>query len=174
MRLNDMSRLGVSLVGFVVAVLLFGGCGSDDELIGIQMPYRYQFDVPAGLNPLNTHFFERSGLITNASLLLGNNEINRIIPYTARLTSLDNVDFGFIREIEVRVKDPDNPGLEIPVFYREELPQNTGRNIDLIATQANITDILNKPSIDVIVEFRLYSSTGQSFQTDLQLSFLAQ
>lgn len=169
-----MCRLGISFVGLIVGVLLFGGCGPDDDLIGIQMPYRYQFDVPAGLNPLNTHFFERSGLVTNASALLGNNEVGRIIPYTASLTSLDNVDFGFIREIEVRVKDPDNPGLEIPVFYREELPQNTGRNINLIATQANITNILNKPSIDVIVEFKLYSTSGQTFQTDLQLSFIAQ
>ena len=169
-----MNRLGSVIVGVIVSLFLLSGCGSDDELIGIQMPYRYQFDVPAGLNPLNTHFFERIGLVTNATSLIGNNEVDRIIPYTARLTSLDNVDFGFIREIEVRVKDPDNPGLEIPVFYREELPQNTGRNIDLIAIQTNIGNILNKPSVDVIVEFKLYSTSGQTFQSDLQLSFLAQ
>jgi len=169
-----MRRLSFFLIGLVVGILLLVGCGPDDDLIGIQMPYRYQFDVPAGLNPLNTHFFERNGLLTNASALLGSNEVGRIIPYTASLSSLDNVDFGFIREIEVRVKDPDNPGLEIPVFYREELPQNTGRNINLIATQADVTNILNKPSIGVIVEFKLYSTSGQTFQTDLQLSFLAQ
>ncbi len=158
----------------LVTILLLAGCGPDDDLIGIQMPYRYQFDVPAGLNPLNTHFFERSGILTNASSLIGNDEVNRIIPYRARLTSLDNIDFSFIREIEVRVKDPDNPGLEIPAFYREELPFNTGRSIDLIATQANITDILSQPFIDVVVEFKLYSTTGQTFETDLQLTFLAQ
>lgn len=169
-----MNRFGSAVLGIILSLLMLGSCGSDNELIGIQMPYRYQFDVPAGLNPLNTHFFERTGLITNASSLIGNNTIERIIPYTARLTSLDNVDFGFIREIEVRVKDPDNPGLEIPVFYREELPQNTGRNIDLIAIQTNIGNILNKPSVDVIVEFKLYSTSGQTFQSDLQLSFLAQ
>jgi len=139
-----------------------------------KMPYRYQFDVPAGLNPLNTHFFRRSGLTTNASAILGASEVNRIIPYTARLTSLDNVDFGFIREIEVRVEDPENPGLEIPIFYREELPANTGRTVDLIATQGNVTDILDNPSVNVIVEFKLYSTSGQTFQSDIQLSFLAQ
>lgn len=169
-----MFRTGTSIIGLIAGLLFFAGCGGDDDLIGIQMPYRYQFDVPAGLNPLNTHFFRRSGIVTNASALLGASEIDRIIPYTARLTSLDNVDFGFVREIEVRVIDPDNPNLEIPVFYREELPQNTGRTINLIAVQTDISDILKKPFIDVIVEVRLYSTSGQTFQTDLELSFLAQ
>ena len=169
-----MYKIGSLIVGVILTLLLLSGCGKDDDLTGIQMPYRYQFDVPAGLNPLNTHFFRRAGIITNASTLIGSADVNRIIPFQARLTSLDNVEFGFIREIEVRVLDPDNPGLEIPIFYREELPQNTGRNIDLIATQANVTDILNKPSVDVIVEFKLYSTSGQTFQSDLQLSFLAQ
>ena len=151
------------------------GCSKGDNLTGIQMPYRYQFDVPAGLNPLNTHFFERSQMLTNADNLIGSvDDINRIIPYQARLTSLDNVDFAFVREIEVRVKDRENPGIEIPVFYREEIPANIGRSIDLIATQANVTDILSLVDYNIIVEMRLWSTTGQSFESDLQLSFLAQ
>lgn len=156
-------------------IVLFNGCGKSDDLVGIQMPYRYQFDVPAGLNPLNTHFFERKGLMTNVDQIIGNNgDLERIIPYRARLTSLDNVDFGFIREIEIRVIDPQNPNLEIPAFYREEIPNNIGQTIDLIATQANITEILMKPSINVIVEFKLYGTSSQTFQTDVQLTFLAQ
>jgi len=166
-------RIFISVMTFGLFLLI--SCSKGDNLTGVQMPYRYQFDVPAGLNPLNTHFFKRNGVITNASNLLGDlDNVDRIIPYQARLTSLDNVDFAFVREIEVRVVDRDNPGLEIPVFYREEIPQNIGLSVDLIATQADVTDILSLDDYNVIVEMKLYSTTGQTFQSDLQLSFLAQ
>lgn len=158
-----------------LAMLSLYSCSRGDDLTGIEMPYRYQFDVPAGLNPLNTHFFERSGILTNAQNIIGSiDDINRIIPYRASLTSLDNVDYAFIREVEVRVRHRDNPGLEIPVFYREEIPANIGGRIDLIATQANVTDILSLDDYNVIVEFKLYSTSGQTFESDLQISFLAQ
>lgn len=163
---------------FTVSLMFFfmlSGCNKNDDLTGVQMSYRYQFEVPAGLNPLNTHFFERSGMLTNASNLLGDvDAINRIIPYQARITSLDNIDFAFVQEIEVRVKDPDNPGLEIPAFYREEVPNNAGRTIDLIATQADVTNIINRDQYNIIVELRLKGTTGITFESDIQLSFLAQ
>jgi len=170
-----MSR--IRIVSFVLTASLFllMGCSKSDDLTGIQMPYRYQFDVPAGLNPLNTHFFQRSGMLTNANNLLGaSDNVDRIIPFQARLTSLDNVDFAFVREIEIRVVHRDNPGLEIPVFYREEIPRNIGTSVDLIPTQADVTDILGADAYDIIVEFRLWSTSGQTFQSDVQLSFLAQ
>ncbi|MBT8219421.1 MAG: hypothetical protein KJP00_06340 [Bacteroidia bacterium] len=158
---------------FITGILLFGGCSKDEDLVGVQMPYIADIFVPAGLNPLNTHYFEVNGLVTNAGALLGQNDINKIIPLEARMSTLDNVSFAFVREVEVFISDTSNPNLDINVFYREEIPPNTGSEIRMIATQAEITDILKKDRFNFTIRFELFNTTDRSFDARIEFAFLA-
>lgn len=161
----------VAALGFLGSIY---SCSRDDAFVGIEMPYRYQFDFPAGLNSLNTHFFVRNNLPTNASNILGPDGAERIIPLQARLTSNDNINWAFVREVEVQISDPNNPGLKIPVFFREEIPQNIGNGIDLIPTLTDVTDLMQLDAVDVTFEIRLWVTSSFTFTADAFITFGAQ
>ena len=99
---------------FVLLVLALSitSCTEEAETL-FEMDYRLDYNIAAGLNTFETHFFELSNIPTNATnLLQANNltdgEIEAILPKSARLSTVFlTEDLDFIREVSVRLINTD-------------------------------------------------------------------
>lgn len=139
------------LVG--ICFLLFG-CGNNDENLLFEMPYRVEFEIPAGLNTIDDHFFEINNIPTNADSIFSfygvdKDAVFRIDPGIAELSTIfSNVNYGFIQEAAIEIFNDDNPvGKE--VFFRIQIPQNIGSRMDMAATLVDAQEFLKQDNFNI-------------------------
>lgn len=156
--------------------ILFYGCG--DNGVGFDMSYRQDFEIPAGLNTFDTHVFELRNIPTNKDAFLSANSVTEanitdITPREARLSiNFGDEDFYFIREIVIEIFTQDNiTGKEI--FFRENVPLNTGRRIDIIPSLPQVTEILTGDRFSVRVEMLFRDISPTFIDARLEMIFLA-
>jgi len=156
--------------------ILFSTCKGDG--LGFNMTYQRDFEIPAGLGVFDTHVFELNGIPTNKAAFLstsGANEsdITAILPREAELSiNFANVDFVFVGEVIVEIfNQEDFVGTE--VFYRDEIPLNTGRAITLFASLPEIGRYLTGDEFNIRVELRLRDISPQFLDARLDFQFFA-
>jgi len=148
--------------------ILFSNCKGDG--LGFNMTYQRDFEIPAGLGVFDTHVFELNGIPTNKAAFLsttGANEsdITAILPKEAELSiNFADVDFVFVGEVVVEIfTREDNAGTEI--FFRDEIPLNTGRTITLFPSLPEIGRHLTGDEFNIRIELRLRDITPQFIET---------
>ena len=101
------------------------------------------------------------------------NDITAILPKEAELSiNFANVDFVFVGEVIVEIfTREDNVGVE--VFYRDEIPLNTGRRITLFPSLPEISNYLAADEFNIRVELRLRDISPQFLETRLDFQFFA-
>jgi len=138
-------------------IFLLSNC-KDEEPVLFTMAYQESFEIPAGLPTIDNHHFVLTNIATNkASLFSGNNvtdeDIVTINPESCRLTSVLNSEYGFLFNVSVRMYT-DNPSAYKEIFYRDNVPTNTGGQLDLIPTLVNVRDFLVEETftVEVVLE----------------------
>ena len=157
--------------------ILFSTCGNDAT--GFLMQYQRDFEIRAGLGVFDIHVFELNGIPTNKEAFFTANgvlesDITQIIPQNAALSiNFDNVEFGFVRTVIVEIFTRDElRGREI--FFREELPQNIGTQIDLIPSLPDVKDLLTQDEFNVRIELQLRDISPQFIETRFDFEFFAE
>jgi hypothetical protein len=93
----------------LLTVLLAFGCRQDQgERLFLLSYLPQEFVIPAGYSPFQTLVFSYENLPTNYQLFLSQSivsdaDVLAIVPNFATITSLDNLDFGFLNAVSVRV-----------------------------------------------------------------------
>lgn len=156
--------------------IIFSACKGDG--LGFNMTYQRDFEIPAGLGVFDTHVFELNGIPTNKAAFLSTSgasesDITTILPKEAELSiNFANVDFVFVGEVVVEIfTRADNIGTEI--FYRDEIPLNTGRAITLFPSLPEIGQYLTGDEFNIRVELRLRDISPQFLDTRLDFQFFA-
>lgn len=176
--MNDFKHISnwCKIALFLAIPILFSNCKG--EGLGFTMTYQRDFEIAAGLGVFDTHVFELNGIPTNKAAFLSTNDaqesdITGIIPRKAELSiNFADVDFIFVQEVIVEIFNRDNlQGKEI--FYRENIPQNTGFRIDLIPSLPEISEFLMDDEFNIRVEMRLRDISPQFIDTRLDFQFFA-
>ena len=159
---------------YLCCPVLFFSCG--DNSPSINMTYQQDFEIPAGLNTFDTHIFEINNIPTNkAAFFTGNGidetDITEIAPIEGELrVSFGQEDLFFVREVVVEIFTRDNPtGKEI--YFREQVPLNTGQSILLIPSLPKVTDILTEDQFSVRVELLFRDITPSFVEARLNMTF---
>jgi len=158
-----------------VMMLLLAGCKKDQRTELFEMPYFVDFELQAGLNTLETHFYRT---VRQSSFEEQLNALGRpasdIVSITPKFASLSTVfgdqDLDFIRQVFIRVydtSDPENVNLE--AFYLDPVPPNTRKVIRPFPGLANVLNIASLPYFGVEVGISLWEITPRSF--DMRLEF---
>lgn len=147
--------------------LLFWQCQKDDLVVAFRMEYpNLTFDIPAGLNTLDSHFFILRSIPTNKNFFFGNNDeasIVEITPSFARIVGLQSnlADYGFINEIVVRIcQDNEVNQTNVvekcrrEIFFREGIPLNVGNRVDLLPNSNNLKAELTEETFTVVLVLR--------------------
>ncbi|MEM9917469.1 MAG: hypothetical protein AAF990_05200 [Bacteroidota bacterium] len=157
----------------MLTAVLIAGCTKRDENILFNIPYQVEFEIPAGLNTLETHVFEIFNIPTRIDTLLANfnidpNDLQSINPKESQMeVTLNGLDYSFIREMSVQLFDKDDPDVDVEIFFHPQVPFNTGSRLPLIPSLSNAQDFLLKESINLRVEFQLREFSPQFIPTRL-------
>lgn len=166
-----------------LGLLLFYGCDDDELDAAFVMNYpNLEFEIPAGLNTVESHFFVIRNIPTNRESFFGNfspEDISAIIPASARLVSLDggNVDYDFALEISVRLCTTEDGTEDCrfnEIFYRDPVPENVGSEVGMIPNEQNVADFLTQDQFTVAVVLRRLVRPPVTFvRTRLEMRFEA-
>lgn len=166
----------VKIAMFVALPLLFSACKGDG--LGFTMTYQQDFEIQAGLGVFDTHVFLIPDIPTNMAAFLSTNDANEnditaIIPREAELSvNFANIDFAFIQEVVVEIYSDENQrGREI--FYRENVPLNTGIRIALIPSLPDIQEFLMADDFNIRIELRLREFSPSFIETRFDFQFFA-
>jgi len=159
----------------IIAMLMSFSCKKNDQFL-MEMPYIETFSVNAGLNSLETWFFNIKDIRSNRADLLNANgidesEITKINPGRAKLLNvLGGNDYENIEKISIHIFK-DDPKKAKEIFYRDNVPTNTGSELELIATLVDLNDIaIDDFNIYVKIKFR--NPPAVSFESRVEFSFL--
>ena len=159
-------------------LFLLSACEKEREFV-FEIPFVREFDIPPGLNPNLTHFFEfrvdgfqdrldeqlaQSGLSRQDSLLIN--------PRFARLEAIfPDGNYRFAQRVIVTILDNNN-AREREVYFREDVPFNTGRAIDLVGSLSNVTTYLLDNSFILRVAIDPREFTPILIPTRMNFSFV--
>lgn len=157
-------------------MLLLSGCKTDQRTELFEMPFQVDFELQAGLNTLETHFYRTSGIPSNFTQLL--NETGRpasdVVSITPKYAQLSTVfgdeDLDFIRQVFVRIYDLSDPNnINTEIFYLDPVPPNTRKTIRPFPGLANVRDIASQQTFGIEIGISLWEVTPKTF--DMRLEF---
>jgi len=115
---------------------------------------------------------------TNMDAFLINNDadVNDITGIIAREAELSvnfaNIDFAFIREVVVEIySDDDIQGKEI--FFREDVPLNTGIRLQLLPSLPDVHEFLMDDDFNIRIELKLRDFSPTFIETRFDFQFFA-
>ncbi len=157
-------------------VLLFSSCRNDRRHELFVLPYMVDFELQAGLNTFETHFFRKYQILSQYQVQLDANgrqdsDVISITPkYAALSTVFEDDNLDFIRQVFVRVFDPADPdNVNSEVFYLDPVPSNTRKVIHPFPGLADVKRITSLPVFGVEVGISLWKITPKSY--DMRLEF---
>lgn len=168
-------HIGLLLMALVVIGMPFG-CNKDETPALFDMVYVMNFELPAALNTIQTHFVEFDKVPTNIEAYLADHgltaaDIGRIEPYDAQLeVVLAPESLAYFQEIFVELLDG-NTRLEC--FYTPNVPFNTGTQVIMVGTLADFKPWLTQSAMNLRMGFRLREPSPTSLNFILRLTFKA-
>jgi len=164
-------------VGIFLLTLSSLGCHKDNRVELFKMTQVMDFEIKAGLNTLETHFFLQPAANSayEAQLELSGFDDDLVASIEPKFSQLSTVfkdaDLDFIRLIEVRVVDPFDPEFQREVFYLDPVPPNTKNIIRPFPGLNDVREIVSRPTygIEVRIVFRFAPPT--SYDMRLQMDF---
>ncbi len=161
---------------FAVVALLLGAC-KKEEISLFDMVYRKDFSIQAGLSTIDNHHFRLTNIPSNSDTLFTVHsvtleDITSITPKSARLTAIfANVDYSFLFNVSVRIFK-DDPDVYREIFYRDNVPANTGDFLDLIPTLVDVKEYMKDEKINIdVVLIRPRTTPSAFIETRLDFSF---
>jgi hypothetical protein len=154
---------------------LFGACSK--SVPGFDMPYRRTLDLPIGLNPFALHNFEFKDIATDTAVLFKANnvtatQITAIEPKNMTIRGLFvAANYGFLEKVEVRISTATLS--EQIIFFRDQIPFNTGEKLDLIPNNVDVKPYLMTGKFTIRLILTLRDSPPKTFETEVPMTFFA-
>ncbi|MBK8489880.1 MAG: hypothetical protein IPL49_02985 [Saprospirales bacterium] len=155
-------------------------CNKNNDTILLDIPFQnLDFTIQAGLNPVDTWYFNMDHVPTNALALFAANGIdtagvNSITPNTGRLTSVfGDANYKFLYEIAVYLCEEGNqaPKCGKEIFYRFPLPNDPGPFVDVIPNPVELKQLMLQQKVNVQVMLRFISPPPTFIESRLELDF---
>jgi len=162
----------------ILVVLLSLSCNNNNDDRLFEMPLRdVNFDLPAGLNTLDAHYFEIKNIPTNTIDVFNTfganiNNITAIEPGKATLINLFGASgFNFCGEIAVRMFS-DNIETRTEIFYLDPVQVDAGPTVNLIPSDVDLTEYLKEETVHIEIKFgRMRTPSPESMEVRLELDF---
>lgn len=135
------------------------------------------FDVPAGLDFIDAHFFVLTELQTFYSNIIAQEDVPdgatiSVVPERAVITSLfGDVDFDFVERVSVRIFTNDNVDDKPEAFYIEFIPNTVDGELELIPTSFNALKFLKGGLVNAEVKFVFRRTTPQLMNLRILMDF---
>ena len=160
-----------------LTIILLTDCNKNDPDVKFEMVYEREFSIPAGLNVFETHYFPISN-VSIGSYFSANNvmasDLVAINPGSARLSTKFSglAEYDFIRDVSIVIFTDDETNFK-EVFWRPNVPLNTGEDLDVFATLVDAKQYFQNTRFNLFVKLNLQAVPQQTVETRFTFSFLA-
>lgn len=157
-----------------VLPLFISNCKKEDPIL-FEMVYVADFTIPAGINPVDAHFFHIKNIPVGTYLSARNLTADQLNSITSREGTFVNIfsgtaSYDFIREVSIRIyTDDENDWKEI--FWHFNVPLDTGDVLGLPASLENVKEYLNGSTFNIIIKLNLRGAPLQNIDSQFQFSF---
>lgn len=161
----------------LVIILLLGACRDEvgESLFEMNYPPK-SFTLAAGTNTFASAVVAVSNIPTNYPNFLSTSgystaDVNKIVPNSARLVSVDGLDVGFLSEVSVRIcpNSQQNCSIADEAFYIDDLYR---RNISTINLQPGLGNFKNVLSSGLYkLEVVLFLGEISPYSVDFRLEY---
>ena len=165
---------------FIALLILISACRNDNRERIFELFYpNFNFTIPAGQSPFLPYALGIRGVNTNIDFYLDENStdtalINEITPISARLTSIDGLDYNFLHSVSVRIcEDTEAPCRDADeVFYIENLQEyRPDDQINLLPGIRNAKKDLIREEYRLEILFFLAFTPSFDYETRLDMTF---
>ena len=165
------------LFPFFLALVLLSGCNKNDQDVKFEMAYERNFTIPAGLNTFQTHYIYLRDIPIGTYLSNNNvqaSDLMAINPGAARLSTIFTglTDYSFIRDVSIKIFTDDETNAR-EIFWRPDIPLNTGEDLDVFATLIDAKQFLGNTKFNVFIKLNIRAVPQQTIDTKFRFSFLA-
>jgi len=163
----------------ILSVLGNLSCNDDNGNVVRILPYTVSWEIPAGLNNFDTHFFEFSNIDNRKDEFFGGDlalsEIQNIRARRADLLLVgNNVSFNEVRSVEVWVYGIEDEEKDYEVFYTLDLRNQSGRQaISLIPSLSNIIDLYQEDAFRLEVRVNFWTVSSINLPVRMEWEFEA-
>ena len=166
---------------FVLSTIMLTNWHCSNKIEGFDMVYRAKFprDIPSSVSTLLSHNFVIENISSNATDFYASHnvtdaEVLKIIPKSARILAVFNdADFIFVNRVYVYVYPVGEPNKKTEVFYREDIPLNTGAAINLTGGVADVKKIVGTDNFTMEVRLDVRGQPSRNIETAIDFSFYA-
>ncbi len=146
-------------------------------------PVRYEvglsadFDIPSGLNTVETHYF----LIRNIPVLYKFNAdrngvdtstiVNVLASRGLMRSVFSDADYNFISRVQVYAVSRRDPTLKREMYYLDFVPNNTGRELKMLSSTTQLREILGEEFIDLEVRLNFRTITTSRLSTRIEFGY---
>jgi hypothetical protein len=170
-------KIQIVMFFIIVGLLSNSGC-SDNDREFISQEITETFQVPAGLNVIESHYFKLNGVFLFYKNKLSNNGLNTDNPreVAALRASISNkfgnVDLSVIESISIFAVKKGNRTDRVEIFYNEAIPFVSTNEIRLLANISNFYPYIYDDSIDLEVRLKFRGFLQQPVQAVLNFEYL--
>jgi hypothetical protein len=153
--------------------LLFSNCKKEEPIL-FEMVYAEDFTIPAGLNPVDAHYFRIKNISVGTYLSsrgLSADEMNSITPREGSFVNIfaGSATYNFLREVSIRIyTDDENDWKEL--FWHFNVPEDSGDNLALPASLEDVKEYFNGSTFNVEIKLNLRGTPIQNIDTQLRFS----
>ncbi len=159
----------------VLLSLNMSSCTKDNGRHLFDTEIEVNFDIPAGLNNLETHYFNIKNIPSfyeekKSIYGVSDDDILKSLANRASIIPrFQEVDYGFIRDISIKLYDDEYPRSE--AFYLETVRISEENELNLLSSLTNLKDILSKPTFDLEIRINFKTFTVRTTENKIKLNF---
>ncbi len=148
---------------FLVAFLLLFSYSCEKEQVSFYIHDEHDFEIKAGLNTIETHFFVFRNIKNTLPQELYNQGLSfddvKVIYAGKGLIQpvFDDFQYGDIREVSIWVVSPIDPSIRHEIYYLDQIPYSMRGEMKLLSGIANLKDFLSLHSsynLEIQIKFR--------------------
>jgi hypothetical protein len=179
--INKNTRVSKNLLSLFLFCVAFSNWHCSKKVEGFDMIYRRDFprEIPASASTILSHNFIFENISSRASELFASNsatdeDIIKILPKVAQITAkFNDADFAFVNRALIYVYPVGEPNKKVEVFYREDVPVNTGGVINLNGGIADVKKIVGSDNFTMEVRLDVRGQPSRNIEAIVDFRFLA-
>jgi hypothetical protein len=171
-----INSLNTSVIVILILSLLVGCNGTDRTFVQRQIIENFQ--IPAGLNTIESHYFRLSdvNLFYNETLKANGFETTSPREVSGLRASIRNRfsgnDLSVIDRISIFVVNKQNRTDRVEIFYNENIPFNQANEIKLLSSISNFYPYIKDGKVDLDVRIQFRGFLPLAAQLNLDMTYL--
>lgn len=175
-----MKNIHITLFLFLLTamVLFTSSCKKDSDPL-FTMDTEARFTIPAGLNTVETFFFQIRDVPTffdvfSSTVNLDSVEITQLIGRDCNMKPVSEaIDLDFIHSMNIFILNPSDSTDRYEIFFMDVIEFGSKNNIRLFNSVVDVQEFMRRERVDLQVEVTFRQVTFRTVEYELDMSFSA-